>query len=200
MPMCSTPTGCVRCWPRRVFRIPEQNIRVVSRDVGGGFGTKGWQYIEHRLTLWAARKVGRPVKWTSERSEAIQSDEHGRDNVTDAELAFDADGRIVGLRVRTIANIGAYLSAIRNLLSVFSNVGTLIGVYNVPAAHVAVTSVHSNTSPTAPYRGAGRPGSHLCDRADAGRGRAGTGNRPGRVAGPEHDRARRHAGEERAGA
>jgi len=141
----------------KVFKIPEQNIRVVSRDVGGGFGTKGWQYIEHRLTLWAARKVGRPVKWSSERSEAIQSDEHGRDNVTDAELAFDADGRIVGLRVRTIANIGAYLSAIRNLLSVFSNVGTLIGVYNVPAAHVAVTSVHSNTSPTAPYRGAGRP-------------------------------------------
>ena len=141
----------------KIFRIPEQNIRVVSRDVGGGFGTKGWQYIEHRLTLWAARKVGRPVKWTSERSEAIQSDEHGRDNVTDAELAFDADGRIIGLRVRTIANIGAYLSAIRNLLSVFSNVGTLIGVYNVPAAHVAVTSVHSNTSPTAPYRGAGRP-------------------------------------------
>ncbi len=93
-------------------------------------------------------------------------DEHGRDNVIDAELAFDADGKIVGLRVRTIANIGAYLSAIRNLLSVFSNVGTLIGVYNVPAAHVAVTCVHSNTSPTAPYRG-WPPGSNLCDRADA---------------------------------
>lgn len=141
----------------KIFRIPEQNVRVVSRDVGGGFGTKGWQYAEHRLSLWAARKVGRPVKWSSERSEAIQGDEHGRDNVTDAELAFDADGNIVGLRVKTIANIGAYLSAIRNLLSVFSNVGTLIGVYNVPAAHVAVTTVHSNTSPTAPYRGAGRP-------------------------------------------
>ncbi len=141
----------------KIFRIPEQNVRVISRDVGGGFGTKGWQYAEHRLSLWAARKIGRPVKWGADRSEAIQGDEHGRDNVTDAELAFDADGRIVGLRVRTIANIGAYLSAIRNLLSVFSNVGTLIGVYNVPAAHVAVTCVHSNTSPTAPYRGAGRP-------------------------------------------
>ncbi len=141
----------------KIFGIPEQNIRVVARDVGGGFGTKGWQYAEHRLTLWASRKVGRPVKWSAERSEAIQGDEHGRDNVTDAELAFDADGRIVGLRVRTIANIGAYLSAIRNLLSVFSNVGTLIGVYTVPAAHVAVTCVHSNTNPTAPYRGAGRP-------------------------------------------
>jgi carbon-monoxide dehydrogenase large subunit len=141
----------------KIFGIPEQNIRVVARDVGGGFGTKGWQYAEHRLTLWAARKIGRPVKWQSERSEAIQGDEHGRDNVTDAELAFDANGRIVGLRVKTIANIGAYLSAIRNLLSVFSNVGTLIGVYHVPAAHVAVTCVHSNANPTAPYRGAGRP-------------------------------------------
>jgi carbon-monoxide dehydrogenase large subunit len=141
----------------KIFRIPEQNIRVVARDVGGGFGTKGWQYAEHRLTLWASRKVGRPVKWSADRSEAIQGDEHGRDNVTDAELAFDANGKIVGLRVKTIANIGAYLSAIRNLLSVFSNVGTLIGVYDIPAAHVAVTCVHSNTNPTAPYRGAGRP-------------------------------------------
>ena len=141
----------------KIFRIPEQNVRVVSRDVGGGFGTKGWQYAEHRLTLWASRKVGRPVKWASERSEAIQGDEHGRDNVTEAELAFDDQGKIVGLRVQTIANIGAYLSAIRNLLSVFSNVGTLIGVYDIPAAHVSVRTVHSNTNPTAPYRGAGRP-------------------------------------------
>lgn len=141
----------------KIFGIPEQNIRVVSRDVGGGFGTKGWQYAEHRLTLWASKKIGRPVKWSSERSEAIQGDEHGRDNVTEAELAFDDNGKILGLRVRTIANIGAYLSAIRNLLSVFSNVGTLIGVYDIPAAHVAVRTVHSNTNPTAPYRGAGRP-------------------------------------------
>jgi len=141
----------------KIFRIPEQNIRVVARDVGGGFGTKGWQYAEHRLTLWAAKKIGRPVKWSAERSEAIQGDEHGRDNVTEAELAFDDNGKILGLRVRTIANIGAYLSAIRNLLSVFSNVGTLIGVYDIPAAHVAVRTVHSNSNPTAPYRGAGRP-------------------------------------------
>ena len=141
----------------KVFRVPEQNIRVIARDIGGGFGTKGWQYAEHRLVLWAARKVGRPVKWACERSEAVQADEHGRDNVTDAELAFDADGKVIGLRVKTIANIGAYLSAIRNLLAAFSNVGTLIGVYDIPAAHVAVRTVHSNTNPTAPYRGAGRP-------------------------------------------
>ena len=85
------------------------------------------------------------------------ADEHGRDNVTEAELAFDADNKVIGLRVNTIANIGAYLSAIRNLLSVFTNVGTLIGVYDIPAAHVRVRTVHSNTNPTAPYRGAGRP-------------------------------------------
>ncbi len=141
----------------KIFSMPEQNLRVVVRDVGGGFGTKGWQYPEHRLTLWAARKVGRPVKWACERSEAVQADEHGRDNVTEAELAFDTDGRVTGLRVNTVANIGAYLSAIRNLLAVFANVGTLIGVYDVPAAHVAVRTVHSNTNQTAPYRGAGRP-------------------------------------------
>ena len=141
----------------KIFVVPEQNIRVVARDVGGGFGTKGWQYAEHRLVLWAARKVGRPVKWACDRSEAVQADEHGRDNVTDAELAFDANGRVMGLRVKTIAAIGAYLSAIRNLLPAFTNVGTLIGVYDIPAAHVAVRTVHSNTNPTAPYRGAGRP-------------------------------------------
>ena len=141
----------------KIFSVPEQNIRVVSRDVGGGFGTKGWQYAEHRLVLWAARRLGRPVKWTCSRSEAVQADEHGRDNVTDAELAFDENGKVVGLRVRTIANIGAYLSAIRNLLAAFTNVGTLIGVYDIPVAHAAVRTVHTNSNPTAPYRGAGRP-------------------------------------------
>ncbi|MBT6535225.1 MAG: xanthine dehydrogenase family protein [Rhodospirillaceae bacterium] len=141
----------------KIFQVPEQSVRVIARDVGGGFGTKGWQYAEHRLVLWAARKLGRPVKWACERSEAVQADEHGRDNVTDAELAFDENGKVVGLRVKTIANIGAYLSAIRNLLAAFTNVGTLIGVYDIPAAHAAVRTVHSNTNPTAPYRGAGRP-------------------------------------------
>ncbi|MEE2997935.1 MAG: molybdopterin cofactor-binding domain-containing protein, partial [Pseudomonadota bacterium] len=141
----------------KIFRVPEQNIRVVAHDVGGGFGTKGWQYAEHRLVLWAAHKLGRPVKWSCSRSEAVQADEHGRDNVTDAELAFDENYKVIGLRVRTIANIGAYLSAIRNLLPVFTNVGTLIGVYDIPVAHAAVRTVHSNSSPTAPYRGAGRP-------------------------------------------
>ena len=97
------------------------------------------------------------MKWACSRSEAVQADEHGRDNVTDAELAFDGNGRVIALRVRTIANIGAYLSAIRNLLAAFTNVGTLIGVYDIPVAHAVVRTVHSNSNPTAPYRGAGRP-------------------------------------------
>jgi aerobic carbon-monoxide dehydrogenase large subunit len=140
-----------------ILRVPEHRIRVVAGDVGGGFGTKGWQYPEHRLVLWAARKLGRPLKWTCERREAIPADEHGRDNVTEAELGLDADGRFVGLRVRTLANVGAYVSSDRNLLATFSNVATLVGVYTIPVAHVQVTSVLSHTSSTAPYRGAGRP-------------------------------------------
>ena len=140
-----------------ILRVPEHRIRVVAGDVGGGFGTKGWQYPEHRLVLWAARRLGRPVKWTCERREAIPADEHARDNVTEAELGLDADGRFVGLRVRTLANVGAYVSSDRNLLATFSNVATLVGVYTIPAAHVQVTCVLSHTNPTAPYRGAGRP-------------------------------------------
>jgi carbon-monoxide dehydrogenase large subunit len=140
-----------------ILRVPEHQVRVIAGDVGGGFGTKGWQYPEHRLVLWAARKLRRPVKWACERREAIPADEHARDNVTEAELALDADGRFVGLRVRTLANVGAYVSSDRNLLATFANVGTLAGVYAIPAAHVHVTCVLTNTSATAPYRGAGRP-------------------------------------------
>jgi carbon-monoxide dehydrogenase large subunit len=140
-----------------ILKVPEHQIRVIVGDVGGAFGTKGWQYPEHRLVLWAARRLGRPVKWRCERREAIPADEHARDNVTDAELALDADGRFLGLRVRTLANVGAYVSSDRNLLATFANVATLVGVYTIPAAHVEVTSVLTNTNSTAPYRGAGRP-------------------------------------------
>jgi carbon-monoxide dehydrogenase large subunit len=140
-----------------IFKIPEHRIRVVAGDVGGGFGTKGWQYPEHRLVLWAARKLRRPVKWTCERREAILADEHARDNVSDAELALDAEGRFLAMRVHTLANVGAYVSSDRNLLATFSNVITLVGVYAFPTAYVHVTSVMTNTNSTAPYRGAGRP-------------------------------------------
>src|SRR5579864_5011449 len=141
----------------RIFKIPESRIRVIAGDVGGGFGTKGWQYPEHRLVLLAAKTLRRPVKWTCERSEAILADEHARDNVSDAELALDNDGRFLGLRVKTLANVGAYISSERNLLATFGNVGTLTGVYDIPAAYVGVYAVMANTNGTAPYRGAGRP-------------------------------------------
>ncbi len=141
----------------RIFKIPESRIRVIAGDVGGGFGTKGWQYPEHRLVLWAAKQLRRPVKWSCERSEAILADEHARDNISEAELAIDNNGKFIGLRVKTSANVGAYISSERNLLATFGNVGTLTGVYDIPAAYVAVLAVMANTNGTAPYRGAGRP-------------------------------------------
>jgi len=155
-----------------IFKVPEHSIRVIAGDVGGGFGTKGWQYPEHRLVLWAAKKIRRPVKWACERREAIPADEHARDNVTEAELALDAEGRFLGLRAKTLANVGAYVSSDRNLLATFSNVVTLVGVYAFPAAHVEVLSVLTNTNSTAPYRGAGRPeATYVIERLidDAGR-------------------------------
>src|SRR5580692_1887667 len=141
----------------RIFKTPESSIRVIAGDVGGRFGTKGWQYPEHRLVLLAAKKLRRRVKWTCERSEAIQADEHARDNVSDAELALDGEGKFLGLRVKTLANVGAYISSERNLLATFGNVGTLVGTYDIPAAYVGVYAVMANTNGTAPYRGAGRP-------------------------------------------
>jgi carbon-monoxide dehydrogenase large subunit len=142
---------------QNVFKVPESKMRVIAQDVGGGFGTKGWQYIEHRLTLWAARKLLRPVKWTCERSEAVMADEHGRDNVGEIELALDADNRFVALRLNMLANIGAYVGSDRNLLSPFGQIGTVLGVYAIPRTYINVVGVLSNTNPTAPYRGAGRP-------------------------------------------
>jgi aerobic carbon-monoxide dehydrogenase large subunit len=142
---------------QNVFKVPESKMRVIAGDVGGGFGTKGWQYVEHRLTLWAARKLLRPVKWTCERSEAVMADEHGRDNVGEIELALDKDNRFVALRLNMLANIGAYVGSDRNLLSPFGMIGTVLGVYLIPTAYINVVGVLSNTNPTAPYRGAGRP-------------------------------------------
>lgn len=140
-----------------IFKIPETKVRVIVGDVGGGFGTKGWQYVEHRLTLWAAKKIGRPVKWSCERSEVLLADEHGRDVVAEAELALDTEGKFLGLKVRTISNVGAYLSSDRNMLATFGSLGALVGVYHVPAAHAHLTVAFTNCPATAPYRGAGRP-------------------------------------------
>jgi carbon-monoxide dehydrogenase large subunit len=142
---------------QNVFKVPESKMRVISGDVGGGFGTKGWQYVEHRLTLWAARKLLRPVKWTCERSEAVMADEHGRDNIGEIELALDGDNKFTALRLNMIANIGAYVGSDRNLLTPFGMIGTVLGVYLIPRAYINILGVLSNTNPTAPYRGAGRP-------------------------------------------
>jgi aerobic carbon-monoxide dehydrogenase large subunit len=150
----------------QIFKVPESKVRVVTYDVGGGFGTKGWHYVEDRLVLWASRKLNRPVKWLCERSEVLLADEHARDNIGEIELAFDADHRIVGLRLDMLASIGAYIASDRQLLTPFGMIGTVVGVYNIPAAYVAIRAVLSNTSPTAPYRGAGRPeASYLIERA-----------------------------------
>jgi aerobic carbon-monoxide dehydrogenase large subunit len=150
--------------------VPESQVRVIVRDVGGGFGAKGWQYVDHRLVLWAAKKLGRPVKWRCDRSESLLADEHGRDNTGTIELAFDEGGKILGLRLHMLANIGAYVGSDRQFLTPFGQIGTVIGVYDIRAAYVRIDAVLSNTSPTAPYRGAGRPeATYLLERAlDAG--------------------------------
>jgi carbon-monoxide dehydrogenase large subunit len=141
----------------RILKVPPEKIRAVAGDVGGAFGAKGWTSHEHRLVLWLAKKLGRPVKWTCERSEAPLADEHGRDCISDAELALDANGKFLALRVRTTNNLGAYVSSDRNLMAMSMNVGSVVGVYTIAAAHVRALGVFSNTNPTAPYRGSGRP-------------------------------------------
>ncbi|HVA14109.1 MAG TPA: xanthine dehydrogenase family protein molybdopterin-binding subunit [Stellaceae bacterium] len=156
--------GCIgsihsvrRAFAEDIFKLPENRFRVVAGDIGGAFGSKGNTAPENTLALYAARKLGRPVKWIAERSECFLSDDHCRDNVTEAELALDQDGKFLALRVKTLANLGAYLSADTNLLPTFANLGTLAGVYKTPAIHVTVLGVFTNTTATAPYRGAGRP-------------------------------------------
>ncbi|MEW6691156.1 MAG: molybdopterin cofactor-binding domain-containing protein, partial [Pseudomonadota bacterium] len=140
-----------------VLKVPESAIRVVSGDVGGAFGAKGWAHLEHRIVLWLARKLGRPVKWSCERSEGPLADEHGRDVASEIALALDEHHRFLALRVRNTSNVGAYVSTDRNLLPAFANLGSLVGMYAFPAAHVEVLSVFSHTGPLAPYRGNGRP-------------------------------------------
>jgi len=140
-----------------VLAVPEHRIRVVCRDVGGAFGAKGWTSLEHRLVLWLARRLGRPVKWVCERSEAPLADEHGRDCAFEIALALDAEHRFLALRADKTDDVGAYVSSDRNLMPGFANLGSLVGVYAIPAAHVRVTSRFSHRNSIAPYRGSGRP-------------------------------------------
>jgi carbon-monoxide dehydrogenase large subunit len=137
--------------------IDEARLRVVSPDVGGGFGFKGKHYPEETLVAWAARRLRRPVKWIAGRSESFVSDTQGRDHVTTAELALDADANFLGLRVATRADLGAYVSSFGAAIPGPIYSALLAGVYRTPAVHVAVTGVLSNKVPTDAYRGAGRP-------------------------------------------
>jgi aerobic carbon-monoxide dehydrogenase large subunit len=150
------PHGVRTLLAEQVFRVPQSHLRVVSGDVGGSFGMRNGIYPELVLVLWAARRLGRPVKWTSSRREGFVTDEHGRDNVSSAELALDANGKFLALRVALSLNIGAYLTP-RSAGSGTNNVGGVAGVYTTPAIHVQTTGVYTNMTPTGPYRGAGRP-------------------------------------------
>jgi aerobic carbon-monoxide dehydrogenase large subunit len=140
-----------------VLKIPETKLRVISPDVGGGFGMKNGGYPEDGLVVWASRRVGgRPVKWVSTRSEALLGDAHGRDQVVTGELAFDAQGKILALRVDALHQMGSHVFEAGIVVPLYA-IKLAPGVYNIPAVHATAKAVLTNTSPMAPYRGAGRP-------------------------------------------
>ncbi len=140
-----------------MLHIPESKLRVVAPDVGGGFGSKIYHYAEEAIVTWAAGKLGRPVKWTADRSESFMSDAHGRDHVSNAQLALDADGKILGLKVHTYANMGAYLSTFAPCVPTYLYATLLAGTYTTPVIYCEVKAVFTNTVPVDAYRGAGRP-------------------------------------------
>src|SRR6185503_564204 len=140
-----------------VLGLPESKVRVVAPDVGGGFGSKIYLYPEDVVVTWAAKKLNRPVKWTAERSEAYVSDAHGRDHLTTAELALDQDGKFLAMRVKTAANMGAYLSTFASCIPTILYATLLAGQYTTPLIYCEVTAIFTNTTPVDAYRGAGRP-------------------------------------------
>jgi carbon-monoxide dehydrogenase large subunit len=140
-----------------ILGLPEHKVRVIAPDVGGGFGSKIFCYSDEVLCCWASKKLKRPVKWTAERSEAFLSDAHGRDHVTHAELAMDKDGKFLGLKVETIACMGAYLSTFATAVPTYLYGTLLAGQYTTPAIHVSVKAAFTHTAPVDAYRGAGRP-------------------------------------------
>ncbi|MHB0772334.1 xanthine dehydrogenase family protein molybdopterin-binding subunit [Bradyrhizobium sp. 5.13L] len=144
---------------------PEHKLRVIAPDVGGGFGSKIFIYPEEMVALWASKKIDRPVKWTGDRTEAFLTDAHGRDHITHAEMAFDANNKIIGLKVKTYANFGAYMSLFSSSVPTYLYATLLSGQYNIPAIHAEVIGVYTNTTPVDAYRGAGRPeASYLVER------------------------------------
>lgn len=136
---------------------PENKLRVIAPDVGGGFGSKIYIYPEEIVCLWASKKTGVPVKWTCDRTEAFLTDAHGRDHVSTVKMAFDKDNRITGLKVDTIANLGAYMSLFSSAVPTYLYATLLSGQYAIPAIHANVRTVYTNTVPVDAYRGAGRP-------------------------------------------
>ncbi|NTV62551.1 MAG: molybdopterin-dependent oxidoreductase [Oscillochloris sp.] len=148
-----------------VFGIPETKLRCISPNVGGGFGQKIFCYNDMAFTMWAARKLGRPVKFVEDRSENYKASTHGRDHLTDAEICGSRDGTIAGLRVKTYANLGAYLSTIAPGIPTTLYGRILTGVYAIPNAYCHVTATYTNTAMVDAYRGAGRPeASYLIER------------------------------------
>ncbi|MBE9603669.1 xanthine dehydrogenase family protein molybdopterin-binding subunit [Acetobacteraceae bacterium H6797] len=145
---------------KSVFNLPPEKFRVVTPDVGGGFGMKLYMYGEYALCCWAARKLNRPVKWTAERMEAFVSDTHGRDNITLGELALDADGKFLALRTTNYAGMGAYLSSFAPYIPTGAGTKVLASVYHFQAIHAHVIGVLTHTVPVDAYRGAGRPESN----------------------------------------
>jgi carbon-monoxide dehydrogenase large subunit len=137
-----------------ILNVPFESVRIVAYDIGGNFGTKNSLFPEHPLLVWAAKKVGRPVKWTCERTDAFLSDYQGRDLVSETELALDAQGTFLALRGSNLSNIGAYAASV---IPLRKGVGIMSGLYRVPTAHFRARAVLSNTPPTIPYRSAGRP-------------------------------------------
>ena len=140
-----------------VLGIPEHKLRVIAPDVGGGFGSKIFCYADETMVCWAASRVGRPIKWTAERSESFQTDCHGRDHVTHAELALDKDGKFLALKVETIANMGAYLSTFSTAVPTYLYATLLAGQYTTPLIYANVKAALTHTAPVDAYRGAGRP-------------------------------------------
>ena len=147
-----------------VLKIPESQLRLITGDIGGSYGLRGSIYPEIILMLWAARRVGRPVKWLATRNEAHISDDDARDNIVDAALALDRNGTFLGVKIRSFGNLGAFVS-FRGAMPPVVNIGTVCGVYTTPAAHVAISGMLTNTHCTSPYRGAGRPeASYMIER------------------------------------
>jgi len=138
------------------FGLAREGIHVLTPDVGGGFGPKSFTYREHVLVLEAARRLGRPVKWTGGRTEHFLTDAHGRDNVAEAEMALDADGRFLALRIRTLAAMGAYISQFAPIVPYMGAI-MATGVYAIPAVSITIDGVYTHTCPVDAYRGAGRP-------------------------------------------